>query len=149
MPDWQVREADWSRDEDALMAVRTAVFVVEQGVPAEMERESRDTTANHLLAFAAGGRPVATARLLPDGQIGRMAVLADWRGRGLGTALLRQLVETARRRGLPRVFLHAQCRAEAFYRREGFVPEGGVFDEAGIPHRKMTREFPQEIPNDD
>jgi predicted GNAT family N-acyltransferase len=149
MSEWQVHEAAWRDDEDALMAVRTAVFVVEQGVPAEMEREARDATAFHLIARAADERPVATARLLPDGQIGRMAVLAEWRGHGLGTELLRRLLDAARRQGLRRVFVHAQCRAEIFYRREGFMPEGEAFDEAGITHRKMTRELAKETSHHD
>jgi predicted GNAT family N-acyltransferase len=130
---------DWQEASNALLAVRLAVFVDEQGVPPELEHDAHDLTALHLLATTRDGRPVATARMLADGHIGRMAVLPDWRGQGLGTRLLSRLLEIARTQGLNSVYLHAQCRAEPFYRRLGFVAEGGIFDDAGIDHRCMRR----------
>ena len=141
MMDEQVRivAAAWEVHRDVLMGVRVAVFVEEQGVPLELERDPRDAEAFHLLALTPAGYAVGTGRLLPDGQIGRMAVLQGWRGRGIGQRLLEDLIGAARYRRLPRVFLHAQCTAEAFYERAGFRSQGAVFEEAGLPHRLMTR----------
>src|SRR5207302_7418246 len=114
----------------------------EQGVPAELEMDDQDAHCLHALAYwtdadAADGRAVGTGRLLPDGHIGRMAVLKNWRGRGAGRALLRALVDAARRRGDPEVALNSQVQALGFYRAEGFEPVGAVYEEAGIPHQAM------------
>jgi predicted GNAT family N-acyltransferase len=130
--------AAWPDDAAEIRAVREAVFVHEQGVPAALEWDGADPACTHGLARDAAARPVGTARMKPDGHIGRMAVLAGWRGRGVGSALLGLLLGVARARGLPAVFLDAQVRALAFYARHGFVPSGPVFLEAGIPHRRMV-----------
>lgn len=122
-----------------LRAVREPVFVHEQGVPRDIELDALDPACIHVLARDADGRPIGTGRLAPDGRIGRMAVLAAWRGRGVGRALLRRLVEAAAERGLPEVHLHAQVDAEGFYAAEGFLPEGERFEEAGIVHQAMRR----------
>jgi predicted GNAT family N-acyltransferase len=92
-----------------------------------------------VLASDGDGSPIGTGRLLPDGHIGRMAVLADWRGKGVGRALLERLLEEAAGLGMRRLALHAQTQAAGFYRRFGFVEEGPEFMEAGIPHRTMVR----------
>ncbi len=140
MPDtaaFHIRETRWDRDGDLLRQVRRAVFIEEQGIPEALEWDDQDPVAQHLLAMHRDGRPLGTARLLADGRIGRMAVLAEWRGRGVGRALLNAAVAAAARRGLAEVFLHAQLSAEPFYLRCGFRPEGEVFEEAGIPHRAL------------
>ena len=136
---FHVRAAHWPRDGDALMAVRTAVFVDEQGVPAELEWDGRDAKAWHWLAEDVAGSPIGTARLLGSGQIGRMAVLPAWRGEGVGTALLAAVLHDAPRHDVRELWLNAQCTAEPFYARAGFAPEGVIFMEAGIPHRQMRR----------
>ena len=133
-----IEQLTWHRWQNELLAIRYAVFVEEQGVPPELERDAHDPGALHLLARESGGRPVATARLLLDGHIGRMAVLAPWRGRGIGTAMLRELLRIGADRGIGTFVLNAQCEAESFYRRLGFEPEGEVFKDAGIDHRRMT-----------
>ena len=151
-----VGEADYARDLDALRTVRDAVFVREQGVPVAIERDAADPACLHVLARDPDGRPVGTARLLPppaspagdppadadavpEARIGRMAVLPDWRGRGVGDALLRVLLRAAAARGWTRVVLHAQSGAIGFYRRHGFLPRGPRFMEAGIEHLTMWR----------
>jgi predicted GNAT family N-acyltransferase len=91
----------------------------------------------HALAVAADATPVGCGRLLPDGHIGRMAVLRDWRGRGVGAALLATLVDLARMQGHVAVLLHAQTHALDFYAKQGFVLVGDVFTEAGLPHQTM------------
>lgn len=92
-----------------------------------------------MLAVAGDGTPIACGRLLPDGHIGRMAVLSGWRGQGVGAAVLSMLIEMARDRGDAMVRLHAQTHAVPFYARFGFAPEGDEYLEAGIPHRTMAR----------
>lgn len=129
--------ADWPQDKDVLLSIRFEVFVEEQGVPPELEEDALDAGALHLLARLPDAGPVATARLLPNGHIGRMAVRAPHRGRGIGSALLRVLIRHARRAGATDLFLNAQQPAEPFYHRFGFRPEGELFDDAGIPHRRM------------
>ena len=133
-----IEQVDWETARQDLLSVRYAVFVDEQGVPAELEQDEHDPVAVHLLARASSGEAIGTARLLPDGHIGRMAVLPDWRGQGIGSDMLRTLIRLAHALGHRRLVLHAQCHAEPFYRRLGFSPEGGVFDEAGIAHRRMV-----------
>lgn len=137
-PAFSIRRADWGQDREALRSVRLAVFVREQGVPEELEWDSDDAGAIHLLGLSPEGTPIATARLLPTGQVGRMAVLPQWRGRGVGAALLREALGLASARERPRPFLNAQVSAQGFYARQGFVTEGDVFEEAGIPHRRMV-----------
>lgn len=136
-----IETARWPDDRAALRQVREAVFVIEQGVPIELEWDAQDATALHLLARSTEGQPIGTGRLLPDGHIGRMAVVGDWRGRGVGSALLLALIEEARGQGLGKVKLNAQCSALGFYQRHDFTAEGPVFDDAGIPHRHMYREL--------
>ena len=137
-PGFEIRLARWPRDREALRLIREQVFVEEQGVPLELEWDGLDPRCLHLLAEDAGGNPIGTGRLLPDGHIGRMAVLAPWRGRGVGTALLRRLMEEGRKLGYPELVLNAQVSAISFYERAGFEVEGPVFDDAGIPHRRMV-----------
>jgi len=134
---YRIRYADWTRDGARLRAVREAVFVREQGVPQELELDEFDALAHHVLAESGDGSAVGTARLLADGHIGRMAVLRDWRGCGIGSGLLGALLEQARSLRMPQVVLYAQTHALPFYARHGFVAEGAVFVEAGIPHQVM------------
>ena len=129
---------DWATLGDAASRVRTAVFVREQGIPVELEWDAADAGCLHCVAFD-GERPVGTGRLLPDGHIGRMAVLPDWRRAGLGGEILEHLVAAARARGDELALLNAQCPVESFYRRHGFETVGTPFDEAGIPHVAMRR----------
>ena len=133
----RIRQADFIADFDKLKHIREAVFVQEQGVPLALEWDEHDAQAYHLLAFADEHTPVATARLLDSGRIGRMAVLREWRQCGIGTALLRQLLDEARTRGLTQVTLSAQVRAIPFYQRLGFVTSGATYEDAGIPHQDM------------
>lgn len=132
-----VRPAAWAAEQDAIAALRRAVFILEQGVPEVMEWETADPDCDWFVATL-DDRVVGTVRLTPDGRIGRMAVLPDWRRRGIGAALLGLTLASARQRGLARVELHAQRHTLGFYARFGFVAEGPEFDEAGIPHRHMV-----------
>jgi ElaA protein len=125
----------------ACLALRLAVFTGEQGVAVADEVDGRDDDAVHLLAVE-DGRPVGTARLLIDGiraKIGRVCVTADRRGAGIGQALMAAAMAELRACGVAEARLAAQTSALAFYERLGFAAEGPVFDDAGIPHRTMTR----------
>jgi predicted GNAT family N-acyltransferase len=126
----------WERARELASPIRFEVFVREQRVPAEIELDDRDAQSLHAIAFLEE-RPVGTARLLPDGHIGRMAVLKAHRKKGVGAAMLERLIEAARARGEREVALSAQVHAVAFYRAHGFVEEGAEYEEAGIAHQGM------------
>jgi len=134
-----VRVGDWSTDRAALQSIRHSVFVIEQDVPVELEWDGLDAQCTHLLAADADGQPVGCARVLSDGHIGRMAVLAPWRGRGVGRRLLQAAIAAAAAAGFEEAQLNAQTHALGFYEREGFIAHGPVFDDAGIAHRTMRR----------
>lgn len=136
---FNLREATWAADGGQLSNIRRVVFIIEQNVPQEEEWDGKDNDSWHWLASDREDVPIGTARLLPDGQIGRMAVLENHRGTGVGAALLEAAVEKARHLGMTDVFLNAQSHALGFYEKLGFVSEGDEFDEAGIPHFRMTR----------
>ncbi len=133
-----VRLGSWDELSAQASPIRFTVFVDEQKVPVELELDEFDPLSCHALALA-GDEAIGTGRLLPDGHIGRMAVLAGWRGRGVGALLLQALIDEAQRRGMARVVLNAQTHALGFYARFGFVPEGEEYEEAGLPHRTMGR----------
>jgi predicted GNAT family N-acyltransferase len=126
----------WERARELAAPIRLEVFVREQRVPAEIEIDDRDAESLHAIAFLEE-KPVGTARLLPDGHIGRMAVLKTHRKKGVGAAMLKRLIEAARARGDREVALSAQVHAVPFYRAHGFVEEGAEYEEAGIAHQAM------------
>jgi predicted GNAT family N-acyltransferase len=128
----------WEKARAHAAPVRMTVFVEEQRVPAELEMDDRDAGCVHAIAFD-GERAVGTGRLLPDGHIGRMAVLKAFRGKGVGGEILEALVEAARRRGEREIVLSAQTHALAFYRAHGFEAFGAQYEEAGLPHQDMRR----------
>lgn len=141
-PVLDVQVGHWDRLGPQAQAIRTAVFVQEQKIPAELEWDAADATAVHALACNRLGRAVATGRLLVHapgvGKIGRMAVTSTLRGSGAGAAVLKALIAAARERGDREVMLHAQASAVGFYLRQGFAPVGPAFEEAGIPHQEMA-----------
>ncbi|MGO2007556.1 GNAT family N-acetyltransferase [Vreelandella alkaliphila] len=127
---------DWSTLKDIASEIRRVVFIEEQSVPQEEEWDGRDEECSHFIAYLED-QPVGTARLLPDGHIGRVAVLDSARGAGIGYQLMEAAIQAAREAGHPHVALSAQLHALAFYQRLGFVAHGGTFMDAGIPHREM------------
>ena len=130
-----------SAEFEQALAIRVQVFVLEQGVPPEEEKDSYDESAFHLLARERGV-PLATARLvqLPDkvGKVGRVAVLPEARGRGLGRDLMLRILQEARARSLRELTLGSQMQAVSFYERLGYVAQGGEFLDGGIPHVRMV-----------
>jgi predicted GNAT family N-acyltransferase len=137
--DFRVEPADYTVDFADLRAVREPVFVVEQQVPIEEEWDALDPQCRHVIARDAQDRPIGTGRLTPERKIGRMAVVAEWRGKGVGGAILEALMDEARALGWPEVTLNSQTHAMPFYAAYGFEPFGDEFMEAGIPHRKMRK----------
>jgi predicted GNAT family N-acyltransferase len=137
----EIKLGDWGTLSADAKAIRTEVFVEEQGVPAELEMDSMDALCLHAVAYDADGTPVGTGRLLPDGHIGRMAVRKSARGSGVGGELLQALMVQAKARGDLLVALSAQTHAAPFYQRHGFAIEGEEFYEAGIAHINMQRSF--------
>ncbi|MFD5106712.1 GNAT family N-acetyltransferase [Streptomyces cinereoruber] len=149
---YDVREALGDEDREACFAVRREVFVEEQGVPRELEYDTYDATAVHVLAVRADGLPLGTGRLLHGadalgktgadasvGSLGRLAVAKAARGLGVGAALVRGIEDAARERGLTAVDLHAQTHALGFYERLGYEAYGPEFPDAGISHRAMRK----------
>lgn len=134
---FRVIVADWARDHEALRRIRETVFVREQHVPVELEWDGLDARCDHVLALDTADTPIGTGRLTAGHRIGRMAVLPDWRSRGVGAAMLHALIECAHAHRWPRVTLHAQADAIGFYRRFGFTGHGDEFVEAGIRHQWM------------
>jgi predicted GNAT family N-acyltransferase len=130
----------WQEAKQEAYSIRKRVFIEEQGVPEDLELDQFDLLAHHALAYR-GQECIGTARLiiLPDhqGQIGRMAVLAAYRRQGFGGQLLRALLEDGRSQGITQFELHAQLSAIPFYESLGFIAQGDIYDEAGIPHRDM------------
>jgi predicted GNAT family N-acyltransferase len=133
----QIELMSWEKARPLAAPIRSTVFVEEQGVPREIELDEHDAASIHVVAFE-DGKPVATGRLLPDGHIGRMAVLKDWRRRGIGALMLKALAERAKERGDTEIVLSAQVKAVPFYRAHGFVAQGDEYMEAGIRHQEMT-----------
>jgi predicted GNAT family N-acyltransferase len=135
----RVQLMTWEEAQPVAAPIRFAIFVGEQNVPHDIELDEMDEKSLHAVAFDETGKAIGTGRLLPEGKIGRMAVLKEWRRKGVGADLLEALVGEARRRGLAEVKLSAQLQAAEFYRARGFVAEGKVYEEAGILHQAMRR----------
>lgn len=135
-----IATVSWDSHREQLLEVRTTVFVDEQKVPASIEVDEFDPVSTHLLATESEtGKPIGTARLLPDGKVGRVAVLKNWRKKGLGRMLMEQIIDLAEKQGHKQLTLHGQTRTVGFYQSLGFECEGDEFEEAGIPHYKMRR----------
>ena len=134
---FRVRLVGWREAEARLAPIRYTVFVEEQKVPVEVEMDGLDPECAHAVAESLSGEAIGTGRLLPDGRIGRMAVLAGWRRKGVGAAILEALMDEARRRGFRETYLHAQAHAKKFYLRHGYAPHGEEYLEAGIAHLEM------------
>ena len=127
----------WKELQHDCERVRGMVFVAEQGFSHEEEFDDLDAIATHFVAVDKRSMVLGCARLLDDGKIGRVAVLRPFRKRGVGYAIMEEVLRVAKEKGMPSVYLEAQVRAMPFYEKLGFKPEGEEFDEGGIPHRRM------------
>lgn len=127
----------WHDGEPLLRAIREAVFIREQHVSEELEWDNMDGGSRHALALTLNGEAIGCGRILPNGHIGRMAVLPEWRNKRVGTAIMEIMLNEARARGLKQVDVEAQVQALPFYHLFGFVEHGKEFMDAGMPHKKM------------
>lgn len=127
----------WHDGEPLLKAIREAVFIREQGIPAELEWDGLDEGCRHALALSHQGDAIGCARMLANGHIGRIAVLPQWRKKKVGTAIMEALLDYARAHDYRQVDVDAQTYALPFYHSFEFVEQGDVFMDAGLPHIKM------------
>jgi len=134
--DYLISVVTWQQHEIALRTIREQVFIREQAVPEALEWDGMDENAIHILVRHSSGQAIATARLLNDGHIGRMAVLPDYRQQGVGSAMLRALLKVCQQHQL-QAYLDAQTHALGFYQKMGFKTQGSEFMDAGIPHYRM------------
>ena len=149
---FKIIQADWHKDKNLLIEIRSQVFIMEQKVPPELELDELDISATHFLAYTSTNKAIGTARLLissnssiqnssiqnSSAQIGRMAVLKEYRKQGCGLALLQACLQWARKQQFREVILHAQNHAIPFYQKSGFNIRGSEFMDAGIPHHEMV-----------
>jgi predicted GNAT family N-acyltransferase len=135
-----IRVANWENDKEILAKIRRLVFIEEQNVAEELEWDEYDVSSTHFLVTLEN-RVVATARLKTDGQLGRMAVLAEYRNQGIGSKLLDFVLHNAATQNLKQVYLHAQVAAIPFYEKHGFITRGNIFHEANIAHREMLKKI--------
>jgi len=138
---YHIAEASWAEHKKDLIRIRTEVFINEQLVPPDLEWDGYDQSCWHVLAQTTDGEAIGTGRMLYDGHIGRMAVLPEFRNKGVGSALLTALLNIARHQSIHEVFLHAQTSAIAFYQKHGFIITSDEFMDAGIPHVTMRLEI--------
>jgi predicted GNAT family N-acyltransferase len=134
----EVERTNWKVSSEVLTDIRHKVFVEEQKVRVDEEIDEHDPQAVHWLAYGPNDKAMATGRMLPDGQIGRMAVLKEYRECGVGSSLMRKMIRYAVREGLDQVFLYAQIKAIPFYEGFGFIAQDDPFMDAGIPHKAMV-----------
>lgn len=139
MNDIRIRKTTWTADHLPLSSIRRKVFIEEQHVPEDMEWDEYDAASVHFLAVDGADHAIGCVRLLPTGQISRLCVLEEHRTEGIGRALLEAAIAEAQLGGLKEIFLHAQTHATSFYESAGFLVDGGIFIEAGIPHRLMVK----------
>ena len=131
----------FTESENYIRSLRDTVFGQEQGVPRELDWDGEDIRCTHVLAMSDSGIPIGTGRMRSDGKIGRLAVLANWRGHGIGGELLESLVSKAYECKFKSVYLYAQTHVISFYEKYGFCKEGAEFIEAGISHVKMVKDL--------
>lgn len=137
----QITLANWHTQQHAARLVREQVFVTEQQIPLEMGMDETDDLCLHAVATDASGQPIGTGRLLPDGHIGRLAVVASARGNRVGAALLQRLMQAAKERGDQCVIVNAMVQVAGFYERFGFKAISKEYVEAGIPHIDLEYRF--------
>ncbi|SLM29657.1 putative Acetyltransferase, GNAT family [Desulfamplus magnetovallimortis] len=133
----KIETTSFEDSEAELRTIRETVFCLEQNVPRDIEWDGEDSDCAHVIAYDENNAPIGTGRIKPDGKIGRLAILKEYRQRGIGEKILNSLIDLARNKGLNQVYIHAQTHAESFYHKRGFAREGDEFIEADIKHIKM------------
>ena len=132
---------DFTKYEKEIRLVRNTVFTEEQKISSAIDFDGLCPECFHGLARNGRGIPIGTGRMQKNGHIGRLAVIAKWRGKGIGAALVNEFVSFAQSKGLEQAYLNSQEQAVGFYEKCGFSSQGEIFYEAGIPHIKMVKYF--------
>jgi len=129
----KIFETSWSQSSKEISEVRHNVFVVEQSVPSEIEMDGKDSDCIHFLALEKS-KPIGAARLQKYGKIERVSVLREYRSKGIGTAIMKRVIESAMDLNVEKIYLHSQMDSKIFYQRLGFIELGQIFYEANIIH---------------
>ena len=132
----KIFKTSWSQSSKEISEVRHNVFVVEQSVPSEIEMDGKDSDCIHFLALEKS-KPIGAARLQKYGKIERVSVLREYRSKGIGTAIMKRVIESAMDLSVEKIYLHSQMDSKIFYQRLGFIELGQIFFEANIPHIEM------------
>ncbi len=140
MNELSVKIADYKNYNFQIHQVRNEVFVVEQKVSENIEIDGLDSSAKHVLVFD-GDKAIGTGRMLPDGHIGRIAVIKQYRNKGIGKSIMEKLIDAAGDLPLSEVWLSSQYQARDFYQKLGFIELGDIYQEAGIDHIKMKKKL--------
>jgi predicted GNAT family N-acyltransferase len=136
---YKITQTSWHKNKKQLTEIRRKVFIEEQQVPEALEWDDEDKKSTHILATDHNNKPIATARMKPDGHIGRMAVLKQYRNNGIGSDILNKLIDIAREQNIDKLYLHAQTTAIDFYLKHGFITCSAEFMDAGIAHKTMEK----------
>ncbi len=132
-----ITETSWSEHSEDIIRIRDAVFIREQAVPKNIEMDGKDAECIHFLIYKEDD-PVGTARIKMGGKIERVSILEPHRKKGLGSKLMKFIIDTAKKKGLEKIYLHSQMGSIGFYKNLGFIEKGEVFQEAGIDHVPMV-----------
>lgn len=128
----------WHDGEPLLRSIREAVFIREMGVPAELEWDGKDDGCRHALALSHQGDAIGCGRMLPDGHIGHIAVLPQWRQQKVGQAIVEALADYARSHDYSQISVDAQPQYVQFYKNHGFIAQGEAFTDAGVQRVRMA-----------
>ena len=137
---FEIKTGDWSLLKKDAMTIREQVFIQEQGIPATEEWDDLDAVAEHFVLYVEN-QAAATARLLPNHSIGRVAVLQKYRGQSYGKVIMQEAIRVAKAQQRAFVTLSSQVHAIGFYQALGFAIEGDEYLDCGIPHITMTMQF--------
>ncbi|MBK0064396.1 MULTISPECIES: GNAT family N-acetyltransferase [unclassified Acinetobacter] len=135
-----IQKGAWKTLQQDAMFVRKRVFIEEQQIPEAEEWDAQDERSIHFVMYH-DTQPIATARLLENRSVGRVAVLKPYRGLNIGNKLMQAIVDYAKQQNLPDLKLSAQVYATGFYERLGFRQHGEIYDDCGIPHIEMFLNF--------
>ncbi|WP_336042202.1 GNAT family N-acetyltransferase [Acinetobacter dispersus] len=133
---YQVKQGNWDQLQQDAKLIRTLVFIQEQGIAEADEWDEQDAISQHFIIYDQD-QPIATARLLQNNSVGRVAVLKAYRGQGLGQMIMLNIIDFAKQQGRAFLYLSSQVHAMSFYQQLGFVVQGDEYDECGIPHIEM------------
>lgn len=134
---YRIKQGHWDQLQQDAKLIRTQVFICEQGITEADEWDDQDLISQHFVIYDQD-QPIATARLLENNSVGRVAVLKAYRGQGLGQMIMLEIISYAQKQRRSVLTLSSQVHAISFYEKLGFIVQGNSYDECGIPHIEMT-----------